>query len=424
MCILRYFLLILLIVFLSCSDKITKEEDFNRLDENVIKIGYLGPYSYELSDGDTYYYEALLAIRQANLAGGIMGKKLALIPEDTKTNPDTAIVAAKKLLDKGVVAIIGPITSTNTIAVSTNVTIPNNILLITPWATSPAIANIEDNNLVWRTVPSDNFQGVAAANYILTKLNKKTCSVIYIDNDYGEGLANIFKKTYTENGGQIYKILKYSQNIIYNEDEQRKLPVKIDSLFSDLPEIIYFVTYDYDGAYILNRIFESGIIEQNYNPVFFGCDGNTKDAFISNVVSFFDVDFYTTMVAPLDSAGYFDKFRNDFEKILEYRFSLQNSGNVYDAASLLIYTLAASPSLNTQDIVETIPEIANNGGEKIFYNEFEKGLSLIAENKKIDYEGVFNPLDFDENGDIKKAAYFISKIENKDFIVIDTIIVE
>ena len=82
--------------------------------------------------------------------------------QDDQTATQPAIEAATKevKVDKADV-IIGTMSSTSTIAMAQAVTIPNDVVVISPTASSPQITDLKDNNTVWRILPSDDFQGKA-----------------------------------------------------------------------------------------------------------------------------------------------------------------------------------------------------------------------------------------------------------------------
>lgn len=130
-----------------------------------------------------------------------------------------SITAAKHLVeDVGVQAIIGGAFSGITIDTTTNVTIPNKALFITASGTSPAITDLSDKpagsqyGLVWRTVPSDNFQANALAQYmdvvetsVRTELSlqsgdKLKVVVLHTSDAYGTGLRDALQQKLKFNG--------------------------------------------------------------------------------------------------------------------------------------------------------------------------------------------------------------------------------
>ena len=121
---------------------------------------------------------------QLNAAGGPLGRKLELVHRDSQTDPTAGIDAAKKLveLDK-VVAIVGALSSGVTIPVAER-DHPSGIVQISPASTSPQITDLQDNDLLFRTCPSDALQGKVSGRLAKT-LGFQTVSTIYVNNPYG-----------------------------------------------------------------------------------------------------------------------------------------------------------------------------------------------------------------------------------------------
>jgi ABC-type branched-subunit amino acid transport system substrate-binding protein len=93
-----------------------------------------------------------------------MNRPLVLVGCNDGPDEDRPIEAARHLVDDvGVPAIIGYAFSGSTIKIATDVTIPAGVLLFSPSATSPLITDLADNDLVWRTSPTDLFQAAAQA---------------------------------------------------------------------------------------------------------------------------------------------------------------------------------------------------------------------------------------------------------------------
>ena len=91
----------------------------------------------------------------------------------------------------GVDAIVGSLSSGVTMATAIAVTIPKNIPIMSPASTSPAITVMDDNDTVFRSTVSDAAQGVVLAQFAWDQ-GIRSAGAIYINNPYGEGLANMF----------------------------------------------------------------------------------------------------------------------------------------------------------------------------------------------------------------------------------------
>ncbi len=152
---------------------------------NLVVVGSLLP----LGDGSDQ--GARLAVKQINETGGIAGKKLSMIACDDGDDSDQGRLAARHLIDVAKVdAIIGAGSSQVTIDVFTELALPSRVLMISPSATSPTLTDRPDNGLLWRTAPSDVFQGKTIAHYLMSRGFTRIAIVARSDN-YGDGMRRI-----------------------------------------------------------------------------------------------------------------------------------------------------------------------------------------------------------------------------------------
>lgn len=175
---------------------------------DVIKIGG----NLELSGGVASYGSSInegakLAIKEINDAGGINGKQIKYIVKDNKSESSEATsVAINLITQEGVVAMLAPATSGNTIA-TVQIANDNKVPIVTGSGTNELITVNEDgsvNDYAFRTCFIDPFQGIVAANFASEELEAKNVA-IFIDSssDYSKGLAASFKEQITKNGGTI-----------------------------------------------------------------------------------------------------------------------------------------------------------------------------------------------------------------------------
>lgn len=174
---------------------------------NTIKIGV----NYELSgDVATYGQSSVqgieLAIEQINKAGGINGKQIELVKYDNKSEPSEATTLATKLMTRDkVLTVLGPATS-GSFKAEIPVAIKNKVPVISGSATADDVT-VDANGVkeyAFRICFNDSYQGTAMANFAFNKLSKKKAVIIKdSSSDYGKGLAENFKKTFTAAGGTI-----------------------------------------------------------------------------------------------------------------------------------------------------------------------------------------------------------------------------
>ncbi len=134
---------------------------------------------------------ALLAIKEINDAGGILGKKIEATVSDTQSNPGVAKGLAQKAVDDDVFAVIGP-TFSGSIMVSMAETRRAEI----PNFTGGEAASItqQGNPYIFRTSFTQTTAMPKVARYIASNLKAKSVAVLYVNNDFGKGGRDSFAK--------------------------------------------------------------------------------------------------------------------------------------------------------------------------------------------------------------------------------------
>jgi branched-chain amino acid transport system substrate-binding protein len=128
-------------------------------------------------------------------------KNVELIFEDSKADPKTAVNALSKLISiNNCNLVLGGFTSSEVLSMAP-IAEKNKVVLISPTASSPAITYAGD--YIFRTTPSDNFDGEIMARFAFNELELKNVGLLYVNNDYGLGISNVFKEKYKNLGGNI-----------------------------------------------------------------------------------------------------------------------------------------------------------------------------------------------------------------------------
>jgi len=181
----------------------------------TIKIGA----NFEMTGGQATFGQSSanavkLLFKQINAAGGIHGKQLELIVADNKSEPAESANALTKLLTQDkVVAVVGPVTSSDCLAAGP-IAMDKKVPFVSNSATNPKVTfdNGKVKDFVFRACFLDPFQGTVAANFASKTLKAKTAAV-YIDmsSDYAKGLAQFFEEAFTKAGGKIVAKEAYQQ---------------------------------------------------------------------------------------------------------------------------------------------------------------------------------------------------------------------
>jgi branched-chain amino acid transport system substrate-binding protein len=173
-----------------------------------IKVAILTPLSGPVPTfGVSTRDGALLAIEEWNAKGGVLGKKIVAIVEDSQCTPDPAVNAANKVIDQDKVHyIVGEVCSSASIPVSEIVN-AKNVVQISPTSTNPNVVRDASGNVKPFTFVAcfnDDTQGKVMAQFAMNDLQAKTAFIMYDQaNDYVKGLSEFFEKYFTEGGGTI-----------------------------------------------------------------------------------------------------------------------------------------------------------------------------------------------------------------------------
>jgi branched-chain amino acid transport system substrate-binding protein len=135
-----------------------------------------------------------LAATQVNDSGGIRGNPLRILYRDSASLPEEAMRAATQLYDRhDVPLVLGAVLSSETLGIAPLAERRHKILL-SPASSSPQITRA--GKYVFRVYPSDTLEGAYMAQLAADELRLRTVLVLAIDNAYGKGLAEVFRKSF------------------------------------------------------------------------------------------------------------------------------------------------------------------------------------------------------------------------------------
>ena len=118
--------------------------------------------------------------------------------EDTNTSPDQGVSGAQSLISAGVPAVCGTASSGVNVPVSQEVFIPNEVVGCSPSSTALSVTNLDDDDFIFRTAPSDILQGRVMAQVASERLEGSTAATLYVNNDYGQQLSERFSNVFED----------------------------------------------------------------------------------------------------------------------------------------------------------------------------------------------------------------------------------
>ena len=355
-----------------------------------VKIGSLSAVTGPIANLVPPIIEAeQLLIKEVNDQGGILGgRQLELIVGDTGCNAQQAVDAANKVINVDqVVAVVGALCSGATIAAASNAGVPAGVLMVSPTSTSPEITTLADNDYVFRTAPSDAYQGEVLARLVLAKGIDRV-ALTFVNNDYGVGLAGAFREAYTAQGGTI-------TGDQVHEEKKASYRSELATLSQGSPEALVVLAYAGDsGLTILRQSLENGFFEN-----FVGADGMRDDVLIEQL----GVDplknlILTQPTSPPTNPS-LDTFNTNFSAAGGDPASIfvQQS---YDAAMLVALAIEKSGGTDRTAVRDALRDVANPPGVQVGPGDWGRAVELIAAGTDIDYVGAGGPMDFDSRGEV------------------------
>ena len=224
-----------------CGGGNAKQEAGNDAAAETIKIGMLAPMTGAVAQyGIAVTNGAKMYIDEVNANGGINGKQVEVVLYDEEGDTTKALTGYSSLIDQGVTAIIGDVTTAPTVAVAAE-SQADNMPLITASATASAVTGQvdADGNVtsvypnVFRSCFIDPFQGEKMAAFAKENLNATKVAVLYnTGSDYSVGLTNAFIAKAGELGMEVVASEGYSDGAVDFQGQLTNIAAKApDALF-------------------------------------------------------------------------------------------------------------------------------------------------------------------------------------------------
>lgn len=339
--------------------------------------------------------------------GGIDGRPIGLLICDTEGDNEVALAAGQHAVEVGrVSAIIGPDFSSQTIDIATKYAIPNDVLLVTPSGTAAAITSLADEDLVWRTAPSDSAQAAAIARLVqheitVTRGLALDAPTVWIltraDDEYsvglGDGLTAGFAPELAESAHLHRSAYPENWTDAWFAESALNLPA---------PDLVLLMgaAESWDIAEAIDDAFDSA-------PTFFFPDAarNVEEASVASPA--LQGRILGTAPQAVGDVNYtpYTTFRVKYQA--EYEDdpnAFQFVANAYDALHLVALAAAGGGGVTGPELAEGMAKLSF--GEPVSANSegAQRGIDILSSGGTVDFEGASGRLDFDYNGDPSPSA--------------------
>ena len=355
--------------------------------DEPLKIAFLADFSGPLSEfGPVMQTGVDLAVAHVNAAGGVLGHEVELVIGDTGLEAGIAVEEARRLVEiEGVHGIVGPLTSSNTLQVAESVTAAARVPTISPSATSPQLSLSDDDGYLFRSTISDAAQGPVLAD-LASSEGYGTVGVIYINDPYGQGLADAFAAAFD---GEA--------NLVSIEDAQASYLSELQQAADNDAEALVVIAFPRQAEIFIREALEQGLFDE-----FIFVDGSKSQELIDAIGGQYLNGFKgTAPTGEPDSAtlaAWQDAYTSEYGELPSLPFVTES----YDAAIALMLAAQAAGSLDGAAIRDALPRIAAPDGEIIIpgAESIARGLEILAAGGSINYQGAATTLDWNPVGDV------------------------
>ena len=350
-----------------------------------IRIGTLTP---QTGAGGSYGPPMVKAVRaivdDINAAGGIAGRKIELVSEDDETNPDSAVRAARKLIDVDrVCAIIGTWASAVTTAVAP-LCWENKVMLFTV-SGADSITKLPHQGYIIRTQPNSYLQSGRLAGFMADQGVKKLFSLAaqtpFAVDSYNR-ISEILRQRGAEPLGQV----------IYDASKS-SFRSEIDQALKSKPDSLLLNSYTPDLTVLLRELYRAGYEGKKFT---FAYAANAKlleslpAEVVEGLISFApspDIDSPAYKRVQTIVGGDPDPY----------------SCQTHDHISLAALAIAKAGAATGPAIHDAVRGIGAASGTKV--TSAVDGLKLLAAGKEVNYEGASGPCKFTPIGDIEGCKF-------------------
>jgi branched-chain amino acid transport system substrate-binding protein len=320
-------------------------------DGNTVVIGEFASLTGGTADFGTSSHGGLtLAIQQANGKGGVLGKQIALIHEDDRSDVTEAVNSVQKLVNKdNVLAVIGEVASKRSLA-GGNVCQKYKTAMLSPASTNPAVTveNGKVKDFVFRICFTDDFQGMINGKFAASQGWKRVAVMTNQEEDYSKGLSASFKQAFTAGGGQIVAEAQYT-----NRDKDFK--TFLNNIKNAKPDAVYVPGYYTEVKLLVPQARQIGI-----TVPFFGGDGWDSPETLAigpDAEGCFYSDHYSAEDPSPKVQEFVKAYQSAYGKVPDAMAALG-----YDAGGVMLKAVADAGKADRQAVRDALAKIADYDG--------------------------------------------------------------
>jgi ABC-type branched-subunit amino acid transport system substrate-binding protein len=367
-----------------------------------LRLGVLTPLTGAGAfDGPRMLKSMQAVAAEVNAAGGVLGRQIELVVEDSETNPEAAVRAARKLIDvEKVPVIMGTWASAVTTAVAPVCWESKTFLTTTSGADS--ITHLPHQGYLIRTQPNTFLQATAHANFILRHGSKRVF-ILSLQAPFTAPTQQRLTEVLTPKGVIV------TGSLIYDKDKT-SYRSEVDQALKTEPDMLYLGGYAPDVSVVLREVYRAGYAGSKFTQSYALTAKSLQDLPKPLTEGVITVQPSPSVDSPAFAAA------------------VKRSGGVapdgYEAqatdwVSIICLTIALAGEASGVALHDNVRKITNSNGTKVY--TAVDGLAALKAGKTIKYEGASGPCTFTEIGDIIDCKFRFNQAADGAFKLIEIV---
>ncbi len=312
---------------------------FQAMAADSVKVGVVLPLTGSMAKfGEIEKQSFEMALEEINAAGGINGKKLELLIEDTTGRPDVGRSVAEKLITKDKVVMIGGGYSSSVTYAAAGVCQQNQMPFLVNTGSADKITS-SGWDYVYRLNPPVSKYASAVESLLTEVVKPKTVAILHENSLFGSKGAKSFAKTCKKLGIKVVLKEGYEHGGI----DYKPVLSKIKQLN---PDIVYMISYIMDASLLMKQAKELKLTPKLFVG---GAAGFTLPEFKTNAGKASENVISATLwhqILPFPGAmDYYKKFKARFHKSVDY-----HGAEAYSACYVIADVLKRAKSFKNTDI--------------------------------------------------------------------------
>jgi branched-chain amino acid transport system substrate-binding protein len=292
--------------------------------------------------GISAYNGIRMAVEEANGAGGVAGRQVELIAQDTRSSDaETESIVRRLAEESRVHALVGEIVSSRSLAAA-RVAQGERVPMLTPSSTSPEIT--QQGDYIFRSCYTDSFQGAALARFAFDNMNARRAAVLFDGGQrYSIELARFIREEFARRGGEVVASEEYREGA-------RDFSEQLTRVAAARPDVLFVPGYYLEAGLIAQQARRAGIVA----PLVGGDGWDTPRLYEIGGQSLAG-DFFSSHFSADDTDARVVSFVADYRRLFNSTPDAF-AATAYDATRIVLDAIARAPSLERAAIRDSLAQ--------------------------------------------------------------------